>query len=229
VEILFQKVYKGFIQALDGIDNGEAQYPEETKAAYSINTDLSARVGKLNPNWNESSSDEDLQQRFHQAMEMSGGEFVQTVKYLAEAWLPARDIVLAALVERTQHHASGEILVLPTYTVWKKHLLNAEEEQGISPLIKYVLYADTSGAWRVQAVPVSSESFASRLALPAAWRGIRDDALSELTGIPGCIFIHAGGFIGGAKTFESVLLLASKALEMAALEEQEAKKQKTSA
>jgi hypothetical protein len=153
-------------------------------------------VGKLNPNWNESSTDEELQGRFHKAMDMAGGEFVESVKYLATAWLPARDIVLAAMAERTKHYPTGEILVLPTYTVWKKHLLNAEEEQGVSPLIKYVLYADTSGAWRVQAVPVSSESFASRLALPAAWRGIRDEALSELTGVPDCIFIHAGGFIG---------------------------------
>lgn len=29
------------------------------------------------------------------------------------------------------------------------------------------------------------------------WRGIRDEALDQITGIPGCIFVHAGGFIGG--------------------------------
>ena len=44
---------------------------------------------------------------------------------------------------------------------------------------------------------MSPESFASRKALPEAWRGIRDDELSKLSSIEGCIFVHASGFIGG--------------------------------
>lgn len=73
-------------------------------------------------------------------------------------------------------------------------------------------------------MPISADSFESRKALPEAyvalpsflfpspsfsaevvlmswgvnrWRGIRDEALDQITGIPGCIFVHAGGFIGG--------------------------------
>lgn len=65
----------------------------------------------------------------------------------------------------------------------------------------YVVYPDeTAGAWRVQAVPVSSDSFESRKALPDAWRGLRDENLSEVSGIEGCIFVHASGFIGGKST-----------------------------
>lgn len=52
----------------------------------------------------------------------------------------------------------------------------------------------------MQAVSTSAASFENRRSLPAAWRGIRDDALSQLSGIPGCVFIHAGGFIGAAGT-----------------------------
>ena len=62
----------------------------------------------------------------------------------------------------------------------------------------YVIYPDETGKnWRVQAVPVSPESFESRKALPEAWRGVRDDELSKLSGIEGCVFVHASGFIGG--------------------------------
>lgn len=62
----------------------------------------------------------------------------------------------------------------------------------------YVLYPDeTGGQWRIQAVPVAPESFASRKALPEAWRGLRDDALSGVADVPGCVFVHASGFIGG--------------------------------
>lgn len=42
--------------------------------------------------------------------------------------------------------------------------------------------------------------------------GIRDEELSELTGVPGCIFVHAAGFIGGANTKDAVLQLAKLSL-----------------
>lgn len=61
-----------------------------------------------------------------------------------------------------------------------------------------MIYADeTAGNYRIQAVPVSSDSFESRKALPEAWRGLRDEELSKATSIDGGIFVHASGFIGG--------------------------------
>ena len=51
-----------------------------------------------------------------------------------------------------------------------------------------------------------------RLGLPQELRGLRDQELSEKSGIDGCIFIHAAGFIGGANTKEAVLELARLSL-----------------
>lgn len=66
----------------------------------------------------------------------------------------------------------------------------------VKPL--YVVYPDEmSGAWRVQAVPVAPDSFEDRKGLPEAWRGFRDEKLSEVSGIDGGIFVHASGFVGG--------------------------------
>ena len=79
----------------------------------------------------------------------------------------------------------------------------------------YVIYPDESGGnWRVQAIPVSPESFESRKALPELWRGVRDDDLSQIAGIESCIFVHASGFIGGNKTEGGALEMAQKALKM---------------
>lgn len=74
----------------------------------------------------------------------------------------------------------------------------------------YVVYPDeTAGAWRVQAVPASPDSFESRKALPEIWRGLRDEKLSEVSGIDGGIFVHASGFIGGTSGgFASILLIS---------------------
>jgi uncharacterized UPF0160 family protein len=69
-----------------------------------------------------------------------------------------------------------------------------------SPSAIYVVYPDELGGnWRIQAVPLSVDSFESRKALPEAWRGVRDDDLAAKSGVPGGIFVHASGFIGGER------------------------------
>merc|ERR1712117_908697 len=93
---------------------------------------------------------------------------------------------------------------------WKDHLYALESEK-----ILYVLYSDsTNGSWRIQCVPISEGSFASRRPLPEAWRGIRDEKLSQLTGIDGGIFVHASGFIGGNSTFEGAMKMADASLNL---------------
>lgn len=52
-------------------------------------------------------------------------------------------------------------------------------------------------AWRIQAVPIAQDSFESRKPLPEQWRGLRDDELTNVSGVQGGIFVHASGFIGG--------------------------------
>ncbi len=47
--IIYDKMYENFVKEIDGIDNGVEI--SETKA-YSIKTNLSVRVGSLNPDWN---------------------------------------------------------------------------------------------------------------------------------------------------------------------------------
>ena len=82
----------------------------------------------------------------------------------------------------------------------QEHLFELESTSDLvtANVATYVVYPDeTAGNWRVQAVPVSPESFDSRKALPEEWRGLRDEELSRSSGIGGGIFIHASGFIGG--------------------------------
>jgi uncharacterized UPF0160 family protein len=42
-----------------------------------------------------------------------------------------------------------------------------------------MIYPDSGGSWRIQAVPVSPNSFESRKKLPEQWCGFRDQILSE--------------------------------------------------
>ena len=46
--------------------------------------------------------------------------------------------------------------------------------------------------------------FLNRLGLPEKWRGMHDEGSSKISGIDGCIFCHAGAFIGGDSSYECV-------------------------
>ncbi|KAG8693673.1 hypothetical protein FRC08_008972 [Ceratobasidium sp. 394] len=217
VHLLWLKAYGDFIEAIDGIDNGVLQYPQDISPAYRSRTDLSSRVGHLNPRWNQSIDSDGVDQLFHKASLLTGTEFLGRLDYLANAWLPARDIVSRGIEIRTQVDPSGRIILFEEFTPWKEHLFELEKSFEILEDQKpfYVLYPDeTGGNWRVQAVPVSQDSFESRKALPELWRGVRDAQLDEVTGIPGGIFVHASGFIGGNKTKDGALAMARKALTM---------------
>jgi len=96
---------------------------------------------------------------------------------------------------------------------WKEHLFQLEREMNVSPSIKYAIF-ETDDCYRIQCMPVTAGSFVCRIFLPETWGGLRTDALVEVCGIGGAIFVHSTRFIGGNKTKEGALAMARKALEI---------------
>ncbi|KAE8984633.1 hypothetical protein PR003_g23623 [Phytophthora rubi] len=218
LDMLHLKAYKNFVEHIDGIDNGVevASAAGDAKLTYNyqVSTSLSSRVGYLNPRWNEDQSEARVNQQFQQAMYMTISEFTDAILDLVHSWLPAREIVEKAVAKRFQTHKSGEIVHFPEYCPWKSHLHDLEEKLMIPGQIKFVLYNDaTGGMTRVQALNVEPGSFALRKGLLPAWRGLRDEELSRVSGIEGCTFVHGAGFIGGNRTYEGALEMAAKSLE----------------
>lgn len=108
-------------------------------------------------------------------------------------------------------------MAFPRGCPWKDHLYTLEAEHPDEEKVLYVLYPEheQEGAkWRVQAVGEGKDSFESRKALPEQWRGLRDQELSEKSGVEGCVFVHASGFIGGNVTKRGAEEMVRKALEM---------------
>jgi len=211
-EKVFEKVYEGFIQEIDAIDNGVSIC--ETEQKYSINTNLSSRVGNLGPKWNDENQDAD--EGFYKAMELTKSEFLDKVNYYGKVWWAARDIVSKSMEDRFNVHSSGRIVEFEKGGVpWKEHLFEIEAEEGITGdnSILYAIFTDSNGMWRIQCVPEQPKSFTNRLSLPAEWRGVRDAELEAVSKIPGAFFVHAGGFIGGNRTREGVLAMADASLK----------------
>ena len=121
--------------------------------------------------------------------------------------------------------------MLTTQCPWKEHLLDLEIEHGVHGQVKYCVFGVRSEFFwkanvtrllqeegkdcRVQAVPVEVESFLPRMPLPERWRALRGNDLDRASGIEGCVFVHASGFIGGHATIKGALAMAEKSLALA--------------
>lgn len=65
----------------------------------------------------------------------------------------------------------------------------------------------------MQAVAVSPDKYQSRKPLLYQWTGLTGEELSEVAAIPGCIFVHMSGFIGGNRSYEGALAMAKASLK----------------
>lgn len=113
------QLYENFVEEIDAIDNGIAQAVGEPR--YALSTTLSARVGHLNPRWNDPDQDTEVrtapaapgdtslgdttdpqcpQAGFRRAMELVGSEFLERLDFYYRAWLPARVLVEEAVRRR---------------------------------------------------------------------------------------------------------------------------------
>lgn len=216
LDVLFLKVYKQFVEALDANDNGISKIDvEETniKPKFSDSAiTIPGIISNMNPNWNDDCSAEKYDEQFFKASSFIGGVFVDLVTGYGKSWLPAKGLVQKALESRFDVDKSGKIVMLSQFCPWKEHLFEAEKQMGITDEIQFVLFEDSSKTWRVSTVPVSANSYKFRKGLPEPLRGLRDQELSDKSGIPECVFIHAAGFIGGTKTKEGALKMAQMSL-----------------
>ncbi|RKO98667.1 hypothetical protein CXG81DRAFT_15607 [Caulochytrium protostelioides] len=212
------KLYNDLIQTYDAIDNGVSMIPAALgKPAYHDTTTIGRRVERLNPRWNQPYTDAILDAQFVKAVALCGEEFAERVDYYGNCWLPGLDLVKQAMQDRRAVDPSGRVVLFHQSVPWKSHIYDLEQQEGLTDAdaILYVLYpggADPNGEWRVQAVAHRHDSFASRKPLPEAWRGVRDDAVAALTGVPDAFFVHASGFMAGCKSKAGALAMVKRAL-----------------
>lgn len=237
VELLFQKLYDDFVEAIDANDNGISKYDSNKLGEAGIEEKfksggitLPALVGDLNhedplnPGISRATTEEPQAEedyRFSQASSLMGSAFLRKLHGAATAWLPARSVVKESFEQRSAQHQSGQLLVLPRAGIpWKEHLYNIEQDARLpeDKQILYVIYPEKEepgSKWRIQTVSKDMTSFVNRKSLPEPWRGVRDAELDNLLGPDvedGAVFVHAAGFIGGHKTEAGVRAMAAKAL-----------------
>lgn len=211
VECVFDALYKGFIEHIDGGDNGVE--PSDGHKNYSVSSSLPSRVGALFPRWNEPTSQELENQMFAEAVALCAREFYEHLDFVLCGWFPGRDIVEGAFKQRSAAHKSGRIMLFNSSAglpPWKEHLYEVERENSAAGQIAYVLFPDDKKNWRVMCVSEEESSFTNRKSL--LFKGLRDDDLNKALGVIDAIFVHASGFIGGCCSLESAVKLAELSL-----------------
>ncbi|KAF2732446.1 MYG1 protein-like protein [Polyplosphaeria fusca] len=235
LDILFEKIYTDFIEAFDANDNGvNALAPKDLEAANLTKKfedrgfSIASVVNRYNyapqgtPKEEQTKEQQQAEEdaRFTKASQFVGEQFFLELTDRANAWLPARNAVKQAYESRLQHDPKGRVLVLPEGMPWADHLYSLEKESpipdGVAPQVLYVLFPESSepdSKWRIRAVSKENSGFENRKDLPDPWKGVRDEELSNVSGIPGGVFVHAAGFIGGNQTFDGALAMAKAACD----------------
>ncbi len=181
----------GLVSTIDAIDCG---YTKGVAEGIS----LSHTISMFNPSWHEAPN---FDERFDEAVAFASHileRFITSAKGRVRA---------AEIVETAINQAKDpRVIVLETFTPWKRTV------HALAKDALYMIYPSHTGQWRIQTVPVEPGSFENKKPLPKAWAGLSDDAFKEITGLDDAMFCHNGLFIAGAESFESVMKLASLAL-----------------
>ncbi len=93
-------------------------------------------------------------------------------------------------------------VLLSSYVRWKPAYY---AHGGAAHPTVWLLHPGLDGSWRALAIPPHENSFAQKQSFPAAWAGLADEALSAVTGVPGCRFCHKNLFIAVFDTFEAMV------------------------
>ena len=242
-DLLYWKLYDDFVEAFDANDNGVASYDPNALRKAGIERkfqdkgfSLASVVNRLNyshpsPGVNASAptaaSEQDSpahaqaleDSRFLKASQFVGEQFISELMDKFYSWLPARAVVKQAFTDRFAHDSKGRVMVVPHRpegVPWADHLYALEKENKVEGNVLYVLFAEngeSDSKWRIRSVSREAGSFENRQDMPDAWKGVRDEELSKVSGVPGGVFVHASGFIGGNKTFDGVLAMALKSAD----------------
>lgn len=199
-EKIKKKIYTDFFLYADAIDNG-----------YDIFGNIVPRTMcsfvsgfNLNKLTNSYESIQNQNKQFFKVLDIVQEDLDNYLKYIFDKYIQSYSKVYSDL-ERIE----GEIYFSEINPVLS---LIHDTDMELGTNIKFVIYKKSDG-FRILTLPVKKNSFTPRLPLLKEWCGLRGKDLCDVSGIPGCIFVHANGFTGANRTYTGALDMCYKTLE----------------
>jgi len=205
IETIWRDLDQQVFLVLDRVDNGRL-VPDATSFA--------SQVDRMNPSWRSDPFPEEFDDAFKKAVSFAQTFLEQAIARAAEPIL-ARDFVLGAHATNKSFKngifppADPRILILDRKGVpW----MDVVHQEGLPVL--YAVAPTADGSWSITCMPPEPGSFAQKLPLPEAWAGLRDAELAAVTGVKDAVFCHRNRFCGGARSYEGVIAMVDRALEL---------------
>jgi uncharacterized UPF0160 family protein len=191
LDAVWQDIDASLIFAIDQADNG---------VATASPSHLALLIEAFNPTWDSTQSYDDA---FLEASDFARGILVRACRQ-AHAEAEALSLVLVA----SKRAKDPRVIVLDRKLPWEKAVF----EGGLNDLLFVIYPNEDLTSWYCRTVPPAPNSFGQRLSLPEAWRGLQEAEFSRAAGITNGVFCHPSGFICGARSQESAIKLAEKAI-----------------
>ncbi|MCA9528988.1 MAG: MYG1 family protein [Myxococcales bacterium] len=172
------------VDYVDDVDNGRRPPEPDVPCFSSIVATLA-----------DSASDETFDALFEQAAGFAK-VYVEAVAAGHARERAAVDAVRDAMQAAIRR--GDAVVYLDRYLKWKPAYF---ELGGATHPTDYVVFP-TEQDVRVVAIPPELGSFEKKRALPEPWGGLRDDALSEVVGVPGARFCHKNRFLAVFDTLD---------------------------
>ncbi|TNJ41278.1 MYG1 family protein [Phaeobacter sp. B1627] len=197
IEDIYASFDSSFVLPVDLMDNGAL---DPSVAGPLADLTLPALLETLKPPFDVDDPNAD-DRAFLEALGVARS-FVEAAISRKAARLRAEAMVCGAIAKA----GTSRILELPQGMPFR----SAIEKTGADHLLFVIHPRGTD--WTLTTIRVGGDTFDNRADLPAAWAGLTDGALEEVTGVNGAKFCHNGRFIAVANSREAILRMADLAV-----------------
>jgi len=183
IDKIFTQIDDEIMKPIDLLDNGE-----EINLTNILT--FSHYISSFNPNWNE---EQNFDKLFYKALTICQEFLINTIKSKISS-LEAEKIIINA-----ETICEGKVIILEQFCHFQRVIFDNNMTE-----ILFVCFPDnTNNEWKIQAIPPEPKSFKQRKPLPEKWL--------EKPPVEDFIFCHKGLFIAGAKSKNSIILMAKEA------------------
>ena len=192
-------VEQTLVQPVDANDTGQQISKSLIEGIRPMN--VNAVIGGFNSRWDEDLNEEQERARFEAALELAAGILEREIAS-ATSGLKAVRVVHEAIAGAED----PRIIELSQNVPWKQVVVTE------APEALFVIYPKRQG-FGLETVPRELGTFENRKDLPAAWAGLEQEELAEMTGVSDALFCHAKRFLAVASSREGIEALASLAVD----------------
>ena len=194
-----------YLAVIDMVDNGQSTNLV-LGDVITINTLVSSYV-PLGTVFNQ--EDEDL--AFMRVLDIIQEFIISTIRRIAFKYV-YEAIALASL--KCAIDKESQIVILYDGGPFVQTMTEYLEGVDLKVMPKIVVFpsnvVDGENTWMIRGLPKNTIDASIMLPCPESWRGRNKEELCEITGVEGCLFAHASGYLVGVDTFDHCMELARK-------------------